>query len=69
MNGLLDAHLAGSDTAALGGDLASVYGSQGHVTGMDLAAAQTTVQSSQFGATAQTLQPWATISGSSPVLK
>jgi len=69
MNGLLDAHLAGSDTAALGGDLAYVYGSQGHLTGMDLAAAQATVQSPQFGHTAQTLQPWATISGSGPVLK
>ncbi|MHB8252294.1 MAG: hypothetical protein ACYDEV_01000 [Acidiferrobacter sp.] len=69
MNGLLDTHLAGSDTAALGGDLAYVYGSRGHLTGMDLAAAQTTVQSPQFGATAQTLQPWNTISGSSPVLK
>ncbi len=39
MNGLLDAHLQGSDTAALGGDLSYQYASGG-VAGIGVAAAQ-----------------------------
>jgi hypothetical protein len=55
MNKLLDAHLASSDTAAAGGDLARYYGNTGGLTGMSLAAAQNTVQSTSFGVADQTL--------------
>jgi Ca2+-binding RTX toxin-like protein len=55
MNKLLDARLAASDTAAAGGDLAHFYGNQGSLTGMSLAAAQSTAQSASFGVANQTL--------------
>ena len=61
MNSLLSAHLSGSDTAALGGDLAYYYGSQGTLTGMSLVAAQSTLQSPQFGVATQAVHPWASI--------
>ena len=54
---LLAAHLAGSDTAALGGDLAHQYGTNGSFTGMNLTAAQDVLNVPQFGAQAQTLRP------------
>lgn len=54
---LLSAHLSSSDTAALGGDLAFYYGSQGSLSGMNLAAAQTTLQDPGFGTQPQALQP------------
>lgn len=40
MNGLLDAHLQGSDTAALGGDLSFQYATAGSLAGIGIAAAQ-----------------------------
>ncbi|MBC7380704.1 MAG: hypothetical protein H7346_25165, partial [Burkholderiaceae bacterium] len=40
MNSLLDAHLQGSDTAALGGDLSFQYATAGTLAGIGLAAAQ-----------------------------
>jgi Ca2+-binding RTX toxin-like protein len=40
MNSLLDAHLQGSDTAALGGDLSFQYGAAGSLAGIGLGAAQ-----------------------------
>jgi hypothetical protein len=40
MNGLLDAHLQGSDTAALGGDLSFQYATHGGLGGITLAASQ-----------------------------
>ena len=52
---LLTAHLAGSDSAALGGDLAYTYGMQGNLTGFNMAAAQNTLSSTQMGNAAQTL--------------
>jgi len=55
MNGLLSAHLSGSDTAALGGDLAYQYGMNGDLSGMGVAAAQNTLKGTNFGAQAQTL--------------
>jgi Ca2+-binding RTX toxin-like protein len=55
MNQLLDAHLASSDTAALGGDLARYYGSLGTLSGMSLTAAQDTARSASFGQTDQAL--------------
>ncbi|OIQ99411.1 bifunctional hemolysin/adenylate cyclase precursor [mine drainage metagenome] len=61
MDGLLNAHLASSDTAALGGDLAYVYGTHGSLSGMGLSAAQNTLKDPQFGTTAQTLHLWPTL--------
>ena len=61
MNGLLDAHLSGSDTAALGGDLAYQYGVAGTVAGIGFNPAQTELSSAQFGTQAQTLQPLASL--------
>ena len=40
MSELLDAHLGGSDGAALGGDLAYQYGKAGTLAGIGLPAAQ-----------------------------
>ncbi len=40
MNSLLDAHLQGSDTSALGGDLSYQYATTGSLSGIGLAAAQ-----------------------------
>jgi len=59
MNELLDAHLGGSDDAALGGDLAYRYGMTGTLAGMDWGAARDTVAAAGFGADKQTLQPLA----------
>ena len=56
-NSLLAAHLSGSDSTALGGDLAHQYGTTGSFTGMNLTAAQDVLNSPQFGAQAQTLRP------------
>jgi hypothetical protein len=58
---LLDAHLADSDSAALGGDLAYVYGTRGNLTGFGVSAAEETMSSSQFGAAPQALNPWPTL--------
>ncbi|MGH8710004.1 MAG: calcium-binding protein [Burkholderiales bacterium] len=61
MNSLLDAHLAGSDTEALGGDLAYQYGKNGTLAGIGLTAAQDVPNAQQFGTRAQTLRPLATL--------
>ena len=53
MNGLLDAHLASSDNAAIGGDLANYYSQFGSLSGMALAAAQQALKDPAFGAAAQ----------------
>ncbi len=54
MNSLLDAHLAGSNTQALGGDLAFQYASNGSFAGIGLGAAQACVAA---GTDWQTLRP------------
>jgi hypothetical protein len=59
MNELLDAHLGGSDDAALGGDLAYRYGMTGALAGMGWGAAHDTVAAAGFGADKQQLQPLA----------
>jgi Ca2+-binding RTX toxin-like protein len=64
MNSLLSAHLSGSNTAALGGDLGYYDGLNGSLTGMNLATAVTTLQNAQFGKTAQTIDAWSGISAS-----
>ena len=61
MDGLLSAHLASSDTAALGGDLAYMYGTHGGLSGMSVSAAQSTLQNAEFGTAPQTLNPWPTL--------
>ncbi|UUZ65419.1 hypothetical protein LP417_13335 [Polaromonas sp. P1-6] len=43
MNSLLDAHLQGSNTAALGGDLSYQYASTGSLAGIGLGAAQSSL--------------------------
>jgi Ca2+-binding RTX toxin-like protein len=55
MNGMLDAHLGGSDTAALGGDLAFQYGMAQPGTMPNLAAVSGQVRDEQFGKVASTL--------------
>ena len=51
--------LAGSDSAALGGDLAYQYGKNGTLAGIGLTAAQQVVGDASFGSQAQTLRPLA----------
>jgi len=63
MNGLLESHLATSDSAALGGDLAAAYAGRGDLSGMNLSTAQEVLRSPQFGAEVQSLHPWQQISG------
>ena len=54
---LLDFQLAGSDTAALGGDLAYQYGKNGTLAGIGVTAAQEVIGASGFGSQAQALRP------------
>jgi hypothetical protein len=56
-NALLDAHLAGSDSEAIGGDLAYRYGLNGTLSGIGLSAAQDVLKAPQFGTDTQTLRP------------
>jgi len=56
MNALLDAHLSGSDTEAIGGDLAYRYGLNGSLSGIATNAAQGILAGPQFGAAPQALQ-------------
>jgi Ca2+-binding RTX toxin-like protein len=63
-NALLTDHLSGSNTTALGGDLAYYDGLNGNLTGMNLATAVSTLGSSSYGKTAQTIDAWSGISTS-----
>ncbi len=56
-NALLGAHLSGSDSESIGGDLAYQYGKNGTLSGIGLAQAQEVVNASQFGSGTQTLRP------------
>ena len=58
-NALLNAHLSGSDTAALGGDLAYQYNLNGSLAGIGLASAQTVINDASFGVSPQQLHPLA----------
>jgi hypothetical protein len=60
-NALTQFQLAGSDTAALGGDLAYYYGLNGTLAGIGFGKAQDVVTSTQFGAQAQALRPLASL--------
>jgi Ca2+-binding RTX toxin-like protein len=55
-NGLLTAFLSGSNSAALGGDLAFQYAQAGTFAGGLLSSTQSTLSNPQFGETAQPLQ-------------
>jgi Ca2+-binding RTX toxin-like protein len=54
-NALTQFHLGGSDTDALGGDLAYQYGLQGNLSGVGITAAHTTLSAPGFGSTPQRL--------------
>jgi Ca2+-binding RTX toxin-like protein/pimeloyl-ACP methyl ester carboxylesterase len=58
-NALTQFHLAGSDSAALGGDLAYQYGSNGTLSGIGVSTAQQVLGETGFGGQAQTLHPLA----------
>ena len=57
-NALLQFHLAASDDAALGGDLAYWYARNGNLAGMSLQAAQQVIGDVGFGSDAQQLHPF-----------
>lgn len=59
MNDLLDAHLAGSDSEAIGGDLAYQYGLNGTLGGIGFTQAQEVLNAPQFGTGGQVLRPLA----------
>jgi Ca2+-binding RTX toxin-like protein len=61
MDALLTAHLAASDTEALGGDLAHQYGLNGSLSGIGFDAATAVLSSSQFATAPQALQPRASL--------
>ncbi len=62
MNGLLDAHLGGSDNAALGGEFAYEYGQSGSLAQVGISAVQTALKDPGFGGL-QTLKPFQGLTG------
>ena len=58
---LLDSHLSGSDSAAIGGDLAYQYGKAGSLAGISVAAAQSVIADASSGQSAQSLQALASL--------
>jgi len=56
-NALATFQLAGSNSAAIGGDLAYQYGKNGTLAGIGLSAAQEVIGNASFGGQAQTLRP------------
>jgi Ca2+-binding RTX toxin-like protein/subtilisin-like proprotein convertase family protein len=61
MNALSNFHLSGSDSQALGGDLAYHYGRYGTLDGIGLSAAQEVLGDSAFGSQAQVLRPFSEV--------
>jgi Ca2+-binding RTX toxin-like protein len=61
MDKLLDAHLATSDTEALGGDLAHRYGATGSLAGVGFDAAAAILGAASFAVQPQALQPAAAL--------
>ena len=61
MSALLDFQTGGSDSAALGGDLAHEFGLNRNLTGVGYGAAQTVMNDSTFGVTAQALNSAAAV--------
>ncbi|MDH5288163.1 MAG: hypothetical protein OEX23_16200 [Betaproteobacteria bacterium] len=66
---LASTHLAGSDTSALGGDLAYQYGRNGTFAGIGWTGADTVLASASFGTAAQTFQPTATLFSGTKLLR
>lgn len=60
-NALSSCQLEGSDSAAIGGDLAYQYGKNGTLAGIGLTAAQGVLGDASFGNSAQNLQPLASL--------
>jgi Ca2+-binding RTX toxin-like protein len=58
-HGLLDAHLANSETTAIGGDLAFYSGTYGYPRGLPIAALVGTLSDPEFGHSAQAVHSWA----------
>ncbi len=58
---MLAEHLSGSDTEALGGDLAYRYGLTGSLANVGFDPAPTILSSASFGTAAQTLQSQAAL--------
>jgi Ca2+-binding RTX toxin-like protein len=67
-NALLSRHLGGSDTAAIGADLAYQYGKRGSLSGMGFDAVQGMLASGSFGVAAQVLQAPAVLNAGPRVL-
>jgi len=65
---LVAQYLSGSDTAALGGDLAYQYGRYGNESNLSYTPASSILGSSSFGTAAQTLQSPANLQDSTPRL-
>jgi VCBS repeat-containing protein len=64
MSSLLNAHLSGSNTQAVGGDLAYLYGQNAGIAGMDMLAAGGVLAEANFGVNPQNLNPnWAGSAG------
>jgi VCBS repeat-containing protein len=61
MDALLAAHLAGSDAAAIGGDLAYRYGLSGSLAGIGIGPAQAVLGDPAFGSAPQALRPLASL--------
>ncbi len=57
MNAMLNLHLSGSDTEALGGDLAYQYGRNGTLANIGLTPAQEVINATGFGSDTQLLRP------------
>jgi trimeric autotransporter adhesin len=57
MNAMLSLHLSGSDTEALGGDLAYQYGRNGSLANIGLTPAQEVINAPGFGSGTQALRP------------
>ena len=65
---LLNFHLSGSDTAAIGGDFAYQYARNGNLSNISLNPAQALLGNTQFGTTAQTLQAASALQDTTPRL-
>ncbi len=67
-NALAGFHLGGSDAAALGGDLAYLYGRDGSLSGVGITAAQAILSDAAFGVAPQALKPPAALAEGVAVL-
>ncbi|MBT9508243.1 MAG: hypothetical protein IV109_16745 [Rhodoferax sp.] len=66
MGSLLNAHLSGSDSVALGGDLAYLYGQTTGLGGVGMVAANSVLSDANFGTATQTLHSNLTVGAGAP---